>query len=199
MPEDLLERELFGRTEGASVGAEARAGWFDLVRGGTLIVAEIADLPLRLQERLVRFLDELETERTEEPEAPPVGVRVLATTSRDLDERIACGLFREDLYARLRALEVHVPPLRERREDVPALVHHLLTKLERRLGKGVTAVSDTVLEELRRYPWPGNVRELEQTLERAFVVVQGSVITPRDLPMALRAGASPEAEASVTP
>jgi len=204
LSEELLESELFGHVKGAFTGAlRDRVGRFQLADGGSLFLDEIAEMSPRMQLRFLRVLETLEFERVGESQPIRVDVRVIAATNRDLEQRVARGLFREDLYFRLKVFEIHIPPLRERREDVPPLVHHLLHKLGARLGKKVTAVSDPVLDLFLRHRWPGNVRELEHVLEHAFVLVQGETITPRELPgdfrrnvgaRATSASASPVAE-----
>jgi two-component system response regulator HydG len=187
LSEELLESELFGHVKGAFTGAlRDRVGRFQLADGGTLFLDEIAEMPPRMQLRFLRVLETLEFERVGESQPIQVDVRVIAATNRELKERVARGLFREDLYFRLKVFEIHIPPLRERREDIPPLVQHLLHKLSVRLGKKVTAVSDSVLELFLHHPWPGNVRELEHGLEHAFVLVRGETITPRELPAEFR-------------
>ncbi len=197
LSEELLERELFGCVEGAFPGAvRDRPGRFELAHGGTLFVDEIADMPPRLQLRFLRVLETMQLERTGDSHPIPVDVRVLAATARDLDRQVARGLLREDLSLRLKTFEIHIPPLRERPEDVPPLVHHLLRQLGDRMGKTITAVSDDVLDLFLHHSWPGNVRELEHVLEHAFVVVRGGTITPDDLPEDFRRSAGPRALAA---
>lgn len=187
MSDELLERELFGYVKGAFVGAvRDRVGRLELAQGGCLFLDEIADMSPRLQKRFLDVLNTAEVTRLGETEPIPVDVRVLAATSRDLDHQVSLGLFRPDLYSRLKELEIHVPSLRERREDIPALVHHRLAKLSERLGKRVSGVSSAVLERFLAHPWPGNVRELEQALEHAILLTEDEIIHVESLPAGLR-------------
>jgi len=192
LPQELLESELFGHVEGAFVGAHGdRVGRFELARGGSLFLDQIDAMPLGTQERLLRVLETMEVCRLGDDRTVPVDVRVLAATDRNLADRVTAGLFREDLLRRLEVLEIHVPALRERPEDIPALVHHLLGMLGGRLGKRVTTVSDEVLERFLAHPWPGNVRQLETVLEHALVLASDEVIRMEDLPEELCRAASP--------
>ena len=192
LPQQLLESELFGHVEGAFVGAHGdRAGRFELARGGTLFLDQIDAMPLGTQERLLRVLETMEVRRLGDERAIPVDVRILAATDRNLADRVAAGLFREDLLRRLEVFEIHVPALRERPEDLPALVHHLLCNLGIRLGKRVTTVTDEVLELFLAHPWPGNVRQLETVLEHALVLARDETIRMEDLPEELCHVASP--------
>jgi len=192
MSEELLEIELFGSVKGAFIGAQRdRMGRFELANGGTLFLDEITDMSPRMQRRLLQVLDTMEIERLGDSQPIPVDVRVLAASSRDLEHQVVLGLFQEDLYSRLKELEIHIPPLRERREDIPALVGHLLQKLGPRLGKRVTGVSEPVLDLFLRHTWPGNVRELERVLEHALLVARGETITPAELPPGLGPQATP--------
>ncbi|MGD2114368.1 MAG: sigma-54-dependent Fis family transcriptional regulator [Acidobacteriota bacterium] len=197
LSEAVLERELFGYLEGAFPGARRdRAGWLECAEGGTLLLEEIADMPLRIQDRVLAALETMEVERMGGSRRIPIDVRVIATTTHDLEQRVAQGLFREDLHRRLAELGIHVPPLRERPEDVAPLVHHLLPELGERLGKKVTAVSDSVLRTFMHHSWPGNVRELEHALEHALVLARGDTIHSRHLPEALRGVVEREAVAA---
>ena len=188
LAEELLESELFGHVRGAFTGAlRDRQGRFERADGGTLFLDEIGEISPRMQLRFLRVLETMEFERVGDSQPVQVDVRVIAATNRDLEQRVARGLFREDLYFRLKVFEIHLPPLLERRQDVPLLVHHFLGRLGERLGKRVTAVSDSVLEVFARHTWPGNVRELENVLEHAVVLARGDVIRRRDLPAGLLA------------
>jgi len=169
IPESLVEAELFGTAPGAFTGAErkARAGKFELADGGTLFLDEIGDLPLGLQAKLLRVLQEQEVEPLGSNQVKPLNVRVIAATHVDLEAKVASGQFRDDLYYRLNVLALRVPPLRERREDIPALLEHLLDDIASRSGQPPLELSDDGLELLGAQPWPGNVRELRNLLERA--------------------------------
>jgi len=169
IPESLVEAELFGTAPGAFTGAErkARAGKFELADGGSLFLDEIGDLPLALQAKLLRVLQEQEVEPLGSNRVKPLNVRVIAATHVDLEAKVAAGLFRDDLYYRLNVLALRVPPLRERREDIPPLVEHLLDDIASRSGQAPLELSGDGLALLRAQPWPGNVRELRNLLERA--------------------------------
>lgn len=183
IPENLLESELFGHARGAFTGADrARHGLFVEADGGTLFLDEIGELPSPLQAKLLRALQEEEIRPIGESKPRRVDVRVIAATARDLEGEVRAGRFREDLFYRLDVLRVRVPPLRERREDIPLLVDHFLSRFGQSLGKPVREVSDEALGKLVAYPWPGNVRELENVLERAVILARSDRIGPRDLP-----------------
>jgi two-component system response regulator AtoC len=183
IPEALLESELFGHAKGAFTGADrARRGLFLEADGGTLFLDEVGELPLALQVKLLRVLQEEEVRPLGESKPRRIDVRVIAATSRDLEAEIAASRFREDLFYRLNVLHVHVPPLRERREDVPLLIDHFLARFRAALGKAVRTVADEALERLVAHPWPGNVRELENVMERAVILAQGDRISLRELP-----------------
>jgi DNA-binding NtrC family response regulator len=188
VPEPLLESELFGFTRGAFTGAVAsKAGLFEEAGGGTLFLDEIAEMPAALQVKLLRALQSGEIRRLGATQASTIDVRVIAATNRDLAAMIADGSFREDLYYRLNVIEVVLPPLRERREDIPALAEHFMARAAGRLGREVRLSAEAV-ERLLRYPWPGNVRELENAIERAAILARGDAITPEDLPPHVAAG-----------
>lgn len=175
LPANLIESELFGHERGAFTGAlTKRTGRFELADGGTIFLDEIGEIPIELQSKLLRVLQEGELERLGSSRTIAVDVRVIAATNRDLQQEIENGTFREDLYYRLNVFPIEVPPLRERREDVPLLVHHFLSKFELRFGKKIGLVTKKVMEELVNYPWPGNVRELENVMERAVIISQGN-------------------------
>jgi len=183
IPEALLESELFGHAKGAFTGADrARRGLFTEADGGTLFLDEIGELPLPLQVKLLRVLQEEEVRPVGESKARTVDVRVIAATARELTREVAEGRFREDLLYRLDVVRVTVPPLRERREDVPLLVDHFLAQLRASLGKPMRGVADDALARLVAYDWPGNVRELENVIERAMILADGDRITLLELP-----------------
>jgi two-component system response regulator AtoC len=183
IPEALLESELFGHAKGAFTGADrARRGLFVEANGGTLFLDEIGELPPALQVKLLRALQEEEVRPVGETKPRQVDVRLLAATARDLEADVASGRFREDLFYRLNVLRVHVPPLRDRKQDIPLLVDHFLARFREALGRPVRAVSEDALESLVGYAWPGNVRELENVIERAVILAESERITPRELP-----------------
>jgi two-component system, NtrC family, response regulator AtoC len=183
IPENLLESELFGHAKGAFTGADrARRGLFVEADGGTLFLDEIGELPAPLQVKLLRVLQEEEVRPLGESKPRRVDVRVLAATSRNLEADVASGGFREDLFYRLNVVRLQVPPLRERRKDIPLLVDHFFAQACASLGKRLHTVSDEALEKLCAYHWPGNVRELENVIERAVILARGDRITPRELP-----------------
>ncbi len=182
MPETLLESELFGYVKGAFTGAEKdRKGIFQEAEGGTLFLDEIGELPGNAQVKLLRVLQEREVRPVGGVRAVPVDVRVLAATARDLQEEVKAGAFREDLFFRLNVIPLHVPPLRERKDDIPPLCLHLLGKLGKKLGRKVPELSAPALALLLHHHWPGNVRELENVLERAAVLAD-TIILPEHLP-----------------
>ena len=181
IPESLIESELFGHMRGAFTGADSEArGMFREADGGTLFLDEIGELPLATQVKLLRVLQEEEVRPVGAAKSYPVDVRILAATARDLERMVEAGTFRADLFYRLNVFRLHIPPLRERGEDVPVLADQLLARLSRRLGKATAPLDRDAVEALCDYPWPGNVRELENTLERALILARGGRVT-RDL------------------
>jgi DNA-binding NtrC family response regulator len=189
IPDALLESELFGHERGAFTGATQRKlGKFELAQGGTLFLDEIGSLKPDLQVKLLRAIQEREIERVGGVSRLKIDVRIVAATNADLRRAVASGAFRDDLYYRLNVVPVHVPPLRERRGDIPALVEHFLRKAAARSGKRVTALAPDVLRTLGDYHWPGNVRELENLVERFVVLAEGPVVEARDLPLDLLLG-----------
>ena len=183
MPESLIESELFGHEKGAFTGAvERRAGCFELARGGTLLLDEIGDMPMNTQAKLLRILEERRVRRLGSAHEIDLDVRVLASTNKNLPDVIAKGTFREDLFFRLNVFEVHLPALRERKEDIPLLVRELLSGLNRVHDCRVTEVAPEVLAIFARYDWPGNVRELRNLLERAVILAGSGSVTPAHLP-----------------
>ena len=192
VPETLLESELFGHARGSFTGAsQDRAGLFEAANGGTLLLDEIGDVPPAMQVKLLRVLQEREVRRVGENRARPINVRVLAATNRDLLADVHGARFRQDLYYRLRVVEVVVPPLRERREDVLPLARQLLAGSAKRFGKKAPALTPDAANLLLRYAWPGNVRELENALERAVALARSDRIDVDDLPPEV--GAAPAA------
>jgi two-component system, NtrC family, response regulator AtoC len=180
IPESLLESELFGHVKGAFTGATAdKAGLFDLAHHGTLLLDEIGELPLGLQAKLLRVLQEGEIRRVGDQKTRRVDVRLLAATARDLAAEAAAGRFREDLFYRLHVVTIHIPPLRERREDIAPLAQLFTGRLSHRFGRRL-ALSPAALAWLEQQPWGGNVRELEHTLERAAVLSDKEVLDPAD-------------------
>jgi DNA-binding NtrC family response regulator len=191
LPSELLESELFGHEKGAFTGANwQRIGRFEMADGGTLFLDEIGDISLSVQAKLLRALQEREIDRVGGSKPVKVDVRLVTATNRNLPEAVASRDFREDLYYRLRVLEIRLPALRERKEDIPLLAMHFLKKYARRDGRKLKGFTDEALELLERYDWPGNVRELENTVERALVMVEDGTthITADMLPPELRAG-----------
>ncbi|MBN1559095.1 sigma 54-interacting transcriptional regulator, partial [candidate division KSB1 bacterium] len=170
LPATLIESELFGHEKGAFTGAiSKKAGRFELANGGTLFLDEIGDLPIELQSKLLRVLQEGEFERVGGAETLKVDVRIIAATNRDLIKEIEKGQFREDLFFRLNVFPIHIPPLRERKEDIPLLVNYFIKKYSARTGKTFDSVPQHVMDRLEEYHWPGNVRELENIVERAVI------------------------------
>jgi two-component system response regulator AtoC len=187
IPKDLVESELFGYERGAFTGAVgSKPGRFELADGGTLFLDEIGEVPVEMQVKLLRALQESEFERVGGIKTLRVDVRLIAATNRDLKALIADGRFREDLYYRLAVVPIALPPLRERREDVPLLVRHFIQKYDERLGKRVEGIEDEALQLLVNYGWPGNIRELENLMERSVLFADGPLILASALPDSLR-------------
>jgi len=183
IPAELLESELFGHTRGAFTGAQdSRMGKFESADGGTLFLDEIGDMPIALQAKLLRVLEDGVIERIGSNKRIPVDVRVVSSTNRDLEARIAAGDFREDLYYRLNVLHIALPPLRERREDIHALAAAFLSRFAAELGKHPATLTAEALRLLERHDWPGNVRELQNLMERAVVLSDGPEIGPGAFP-----------------
>jgi len=180
IPDTLLESELFGHVRGAFTGATTtKKGKFALADGGSIFLDEIGTLTPALQSKLLRVLQEREFEPLGAERTEKVDLRVIAATNRDLRQMVTDGRFQEDLFYRLNVIPIHIPPLRERRDDIPALVEHFVTKHAQRTGRRIERIDDGVLAMLQQYDWPGNVRELENTIERAVVLSTGPVITAR--------------------
>src|SRR5262249_21349369 len=177
LPAGLVESELFGHEKGAFTGAIARRiGRFELANGGTIFLDEIGELPPDAQAKLLRVLQEHEFDRVGGGAPIRVDVRIIAATNRDLGKAVAEEAFREDLYYRLNVFPILLPPLRERVEDIPMLVHFLVQKFTTQIGKRIDGVGESTLERLRAYSWPGNVRELENIIERAVILANSTTL-----------------------
>jgi DNA-binding NtrC family response regulator len=201
LPEELLESELFGHEKGAFTGAvERKIGKLELARNGTIFFDEISELSPKLQAKLLRLLQEREFERLGGNEVLKVTARFIAASNRQLEEAIKQQRFREDLFYRINIMTIHLPPLRERKEDLPLLVNHFVTKHNARLRKNITAIGADAMEKLTGYNFPGNVRELENIIERAMVVNKGNVLTADALGQTFAAAAisSPVEEIPIT-
>ena len=182
IPEQLIESELFGHERGAFTDAKAaRTGRFEAAGRGTLLLDEISELPLHLQSKLLRVLQERSFERVGSLSAVPFRARLICASNRDLAAAVASGAFREDLYHRLNTVTLQVPPLRERREDIPELVQALVQRANREVGKAITSLEQPVIEALKAREWPGNVRELEHVIKRSVLAARGPVLTIHDL------------------
>jgi len=174
LPATLIESELFGREAGAYTGAaSAQVGRFTIADGSTLFLDEIGEFPVELQAKLLRVLQDGRFERLGSPESVTVNVRIIAATNRDLEQAMRDGKFRVDLYHRLNVFPIHVPPLRDRREDIPLLVWAFVEVFGRRMGKTISSISRRTMEQLQQYSWPGNVRELSNVIERAMILTTG--------------------------
>ncbi len=196
----LLESELFGHEKGAFTGAhERRIGRFEQAQGGTLFLDEIGELDAMIQIKLLRFLGERSFERVGSNKTLTADVRLIAATNKNLEELARTGTFREDLFFRLRVVEIWLPPLRERREDIPLLAQSFLREFASENQKKVGGFSSETMDLLLRYAWPGNVRELRTAIEHAVVLCRGDKITPRDLPPAVRTGVAAVAPATDSP
>jgi two-component system nitrogen regulation response regulator GlnG len=183
LPEQLVESELFGHEKGAFTGAERRRiGKFEQCSGGTVFLDEVGDLAPLAQSKLLRLLQERTFERVGGNETLHADVRILAATNRDLEAAVADGLFRQDLYYRLSGYTIHLPPLRERGDDLTLLIRHYVRRFSRELGKGVTSLSAEALACLQSYAWPGNIRELQSALKQALLQATGSILVPEFLP-----------------
>jgi transcriptional regulator with GAF, ATPase, and Fis domain len=201
LPDTLLESELFGHERGAFTGADRqKPGRFELAAGGTLFLDEIGDLSAAVQVKLLRVLQEREYQRVGGTATLKADVRLLTATNRDLTAEMAAGRFRSDLFYRLSVFNVHLPPLRERGEDVLLLADHFIRTLGGQMGKGDLTLSRDACELLRRHPWPGNIRELQNAIERSLITSEGTLITsahlalaPSPVPMPLAAAPLPAA------
>jgi formate hydrogenlyase transcriptional activator len=191
----LVESELFGHVKGAFTGAlERRVGRFELATGGTIFLDEIGELPLETQVKLLRILQEQEFEPVGSSRTVRVDVRVIAATNRDLEEAVRAGRFRSDLFYRLNVFPIQVPPLRDRRADIPQLVMFFLSRFAKKLGRKIEAVPQSIMDLLTTYDWPGNIRELQNLIERAVVLSEGPVLR---LDRALLPAVASEATATV--
>jgi transcriptional regulator with GAF, ATPase, and Fis domain len=182
IPENLMESELFGFEKGAFTGAvAAKPGKFEMADTGTAFLDEIGDVPGSIQVKLLRVLQERELERLGSNKTKQIDVRILAATNRDLRAALEEGTFREDLYYRLNVVPINIPPLRERKEDIPFLAEHFVKKLSRDLGAKAESISEGAIQKLVEYPWPGNVRQLENVIERSLVLASGSHLEAADI------------------
>jgi transcriptional regulator with GAF, ATPase, and Fis domain len=189
LPEQLLESELFGHTQGAFTGAiRSRRGAFEIAHGGTIFLDEIGEMPLHLQSKLLRVLQDYEVNPVGSEKPIWVDVRVIAATNRDLEEEVANGNFRKDLYYRLSVVTLKIPPLSQRIEDIPALARYYINYFRHKIGREVLSISDSAIEVLMQYSWPGNVRELMNVIERAILLCKTDEITQQDLPDVFRHG-----------
>jgi transcriptional regulator with PAS, ATPase and Fis domain len=187
LPEGLIESELFGHVKGAFSGAiRDKKGRFELADGGTVFLDEISDLPKPMQVKLLRFLQESTFERVGGEKTVSVNVRVISATNKEIKKEVQNGNFREDLYYRLNVIPISVPPLRERKNDIPLLVDHFLKQFPGHNGRGIAQISDEALAIMMDYRWPGNVRELQNTVQFAIVRCKGNAIQPEDLPIELK-------------
>ncbi len=184
IPEELIESELFGHEKGAFTGAvEKRRGKFDSANGGTLFLDEIGDMSLRTQAKILRIIQEQVFERVGGSHPVEVDVRIVAATNKDLEKEIELGRFRQDLYYRLNVIPLHVPPLRERLEDIPLLVEEFAAEIASESALGKKKIDPAIYPVLQRYPWPGNIRELKNFIERLIIMTPGQLIGPDDLPL----------------
>jgi two-component system nitrogen regulation response regulator GlnG len=199
IPRELLESELFGHERGAFTGAvDARPGRFRQASGGTLFLDEIGDMPIELQAKLLRVLQNGEVTSVGGRDVVHVDVRIVAATHRDLDEEVKGGHFREDLLYRLRVVPIHMPPLRERADDVPLLARTFVTRYAGELSEGPVEIAEATLARLAEHDWPGNVRELENAIKRALVLHTGGVLTPDDFDFLRAAASSSDAEGAAS-
>jgi chemotaxis protein methyltransferase CheR len=178
LPQDLFEGELFGHEKGAYTGATTRQiGRFELANGSTIFLDEIGEMPLALQAKLLRVLESGEFERLGSPHTLHTDARIIASTNRDIEKEVRQGLFREDLWYRLKVLPITLPPLRQRKEDIPLLVASFANYFSKKMGKSLPTISETVMKSLQEYPWPGNIRELKHSVESAMITSKGKRLT----------------------
>ena len=188
IPDSLLESELFGHEKGSFTGAVSRRiGKFEQAHRGTLFLDEIGEMSKPTQAKILRALQEKRVERIGGTQSVPIDVRVISATNKNLEEEVKKGNFREDLYYRISVYPIHLPPLRERREDIPQLVAYFLDRFNKKLNRRIKRVSDRALEHLINYDWPGNVRELENIMERSMLNCSGEVLLPEHLPITITA------------
>ena len=182
--ENLIESELYGHAKGSYTGAcKNRIGKFEAANGGTIFLDEIGDIPLNIQTKLLRTLEEREIEKIGSNKVVKINVRVLSATNKNLEKEVAEGHFREDLYYRLNVVQINLPPLRERMEDIPVLAEHFLNMFREETGISHLTISKQAMEKMVEYDWPGNIRELRNAIERAVVMGNGQTILPEDLPI----------------
>ncbi|MCK4426009.1 MAG: sigma 54-interacting transcriptional regulator, partial [Deltaproteobacteria bacterium] len=199
IPENLLESELFGYVKGAFTDAvRAKKGLFEEAHKGTLFLDELGDMPLSLQVKLLRVLQEEEVRPLGDTRCIQVDVRIVAATAKDLAQEVSKGNFREDLFYRINVLSIVIPPLRDRKEDIPLLVDHFIERYNSRLKKKVEGVNPEVMHLFLEYKWPGNIRELENAIERAMVYADNPTIQARDLPPQIWAGSRVESASPIT-
>jgi transcriptional regulator with PAS, ATPase and Fis domain len=187
IPEGLMESELFGHLKGSFTGAVAnKRGLFEEAEGGTLFLDEITEIPSSIQVKLLRAIQEKEIRHVGDTKDLTVDVRVIAASNKEIEKAVADGILRQDLFYRLNVIPIQLPPLRERREDIPLLIAHFIQKFALNFGKEIRGISPEALEILERYHWPGNIRELENVIERAIVLGAGEILTAEALPATLR-------------
>jgi two-component system response regulator PilR (NtrC family) len=187
LPEALLESELFGHMRGAFTGADSnKKGLIEVAERGTVFLDEIGEMSAVMQVKLLRVLQERKFRRVGGLEEMQADIRVIAATNQDLAKLVADGRFREDLFYRINVIGIHLPPLRERREDIPLVAEHFLTKYSEQMGKSINAISHDALDLMQKYDWPGNIRELENTIERAVALESTPTVLPDSLPPAVR-------------
>ena len=195
IPETLLESELFGHVKGAFTGAvRDKEGLFQAASGGTLFLDEIGDISPLIQLKLLRVIQEREVYRVGDERAIPVDVRLVTATNKNLKYLVAQGEFREDFYYRIHVFAIHMPPVRQRREDIPLLADHYVKHFSAQLGRAVSGITRDAMQKLMDYPWPGNVRELKNAIEHAFVTLSGERVTLWDLPVEIRTAAAHQTE-----
>ena len=200
IPETLIESELFGHEKGAFTGADSRRmGRCEAATDGTLFLDEIGELPFHLQSKLLRVLQERSFERIGSVQSIPLTARIIAATNRDLEELCRQGSFREDLYYRLKLVNLHIPPLRNRKEDIEVLAVHLLAQISHELGRHISGIEPEALDMLQRHAWPGNVRELEHTLKRAVLMARGSLLSVHDLALEVITGQEETGQDGIAP
>ena len=198
IPEALLESELFGHEKGSFTGANnVRQGRFELAHTGTIFLDEISEMPYPLQVKLLRVIQEREFERVGGSRSIKVDVRIIAATNVNLEEAVSAKRFRKDLYYRLNVIPIHLPPLRERREDIPLFIAHFIDQCNRKKQRAITGVSKEASDILEKYPWPGNIRELENIIERMVILADGDTITLDDLPSQYKVAAAEVSSISV--
>ena len=200
LPKELIESELFGHEKGAFSGAhKQKIGVFEAADGGTLFLDEIGDLPLELQVKLLRVLEQKEIRRVGSVQAKAIDARVIAATNQHLKEKVEEGLFREDLFYRLSIMDLHLPPLRERRDDIPLLTEHFISLLNKKMNRSIEGVDPDAMRVMIEYNWRGNVRELENVIQRCMVLRESGIIQVDDLPSTLSSSSGGETETVFDP